>query len=149
MSYLVEKLWGFDIAQKVSRNFLMDFPRQNTQFNLALNDQKQHKDERILAAQSWIESHFSSEFLMEELADKVGLSLRNLSRRFKNSTGNTPNQYLQKVRIEIAKDLLKTTEMSVDQITYRVGYVDVSSFCKLFKKVTQQTPSEYRAENNL
>ena len=53
------------------------------------------------------------------------------------------------MRIEIAKDLLKTTEMGVDQITYRIGYVDVSSFCKLFKKLTQQTPSEYRAENNV
>ncbi|SDU20174.1 transcriptional regulator, AraC family with amidase-like domain [Pseudomonas pohangensis] len=143
--YLLEKLWGVSVAAKVSRHFLMDIPRAPVEFQLALDQQKQHKDSRIQTAQQWLESNFSSDFLLEEVAEKVCLSLRSFRRRFKDATGETPMQYLQRIRLETAKQLLATSTLGVDQVSYRVGYEDASYFCRIFKQKLKVTPGEYRA----
>jgi transcriptional regulator GlxA family with amidase domain len=106
---------------------------------------KQHDDKQILAAQQWIESNFSSDFLLEEVADKVGLGLRSFMRRFKKAAGATALHYLQRVRIETAKELLRNSSLSIEQISYRVGYEDTSFFCRLFKRNERLTPGDYRS----
>ncbi len=145
--YLLEKIWGVSIAAKVSRHFLMDIPRAPMEFQLALDQQKNHNDSRIHAAQQWLESNFSSDFLLDEVADKVGLSLRSFRRRFKDATGETPMHYLQRIRLETAKQLLTTSTLGVDQIGFRVGYEDASYFSRLFKQKLNITPGEYRANS--
>lgn len=142
--YLLEKLWGVSVAAKVARHFLMDVPSAPFEFQLALEQQKEHSDDKIKNAQEWLESNFSSEFMMEELADRVGLSLRSFRRRFNDATGESPIQYLQRIRLETAKQLLANSALSVDQIAYRVGYEDGSYFTRLFRKKVGQTPSEFR-----
>jgi len=122
--YLMEKVWGVEVAARVSRHFLMDIPESPVEFQLALDQQKRHKDSRIQAAQQWMEANFSSEFLLEEVADRVGLSLRSFRRRFQTATGDPPMQYLQRIRLETAKQLLATSILGVDQIAYRVGVDD-------------------------
>ncbi|WP_339806678.1 helix-turn-helix domain-containing protein [uncultured Marinobacter sp.] len=145
-TYLMEKIWGVAIAQKISQSFLMDIPRENPFFKLAFDDQKRHADKQVLAAQQWLESNFSSDFLLEEVADKVGLSLRSFMRRFKRETGDTPVHYLQRIRIETAKELLRSSSLSIDEISFRVGYEDVSFFCRIFKRNTKMTTSEFRKQ---
>jgi len=144
--YLLERLWGVPVAARVSRHFLMDIPRAPVEFQLALDQQKQHTDSRIQLAQQWLETHFSSHFLLEEVAQKVGLSLRSFRRRFKDASGETPMQYLQRIRIETAKQLLTTSNLGIDQIGYRVGYEDASYFSRVFKQKLHVTPGEYRAQ---
>ena len=63
---------------------------------------------------------------------------------FKKATGELPLKYLQRVRIDAAKERLETTRESIDKITWAVGYKDVSSFCRLFKQHTQISPRAYR-----
>lgn len=147
-NYLMEKTWGVEVAAKVSRHFLMDMPESPVEFQLALDQQKRHNDSRIQSAQQWMESHFSSDFLLDEVADKVGLSLRSFRRRFKDATGEPPMQYLQRIRLETAKQLLATSILGVDQIAYRVGFDDASYFSRLFKRKAGVTPSEYRAQRS-
>jgi transcriptional regulator GlxA family with amidase domain len=142
--YLIERIYGVSTAQRVSQSFLMDMPRESPEFRLAFDVQKGHKDRQILAAQQWLESNFSSDFLMDEVADKVGLSHRSFMRRFKKATGDTPLNYLQRVRIETARELLRDSSLSIDQISYRVGYEDASFFNRLFKKAVNETPGAYR-----
>ena len=86
--------------------------------------------------------------LLDEVADKVGLSLRSFRRRFKDATGEPPMQYLQRIRLETAKQLLATSILGVDQIAYRVGFDDASYFSRLFKRKAGVTPSEYRAQRS-
>ena len=69
-------------------------------------------------------------------------------RRFKNACDTTPWQYLQSLRIEHARKLLETTSMSLEKLVYAVGYEDMSSFTRLFKKTTGLSPSQYRAKFN-
>ncbi len=142
--YLMERIYGIETAQRVSESFLMDVPRETPEFQLAFDKQKQHADRQVLAAQQWLESNFSSDFLMEELADKVGLGLRSFTRRFKQATGDTPLNYLQRVRIETAKELLRNSSLSIEQIGYRVGYEDASYFSRLFKREVGTTPGDFK-----
>ena len=143
--YLIERIWGIDVAQKVAQNFLMDMHREAPAFQLVFDQQKRHEDKLILQAQQWLEANFSADFLLEEVADKIGLGLRSFMRRFKKATGDTPLNYLQRIRVETAKELLEHSAMSVDEISYRVGYEDTSFFCRLFKRNTNSTPSEFRS----
>jgi transcriptional regulator GlxA family with amidase domain len=70
----------------------------------------------------------------------IGMGARNFKRRFKKATGDTPQQYLQRLRIEEAKRKLETTKESMDDITYQVGYEDSSSFRRLSKKTHGALP---------
>jgi len=81
---------------------------------------------------------------MEALASELAISPRHFVRRFKTATGETPLAYLQRIRIEAAKQTLETTSEPIDVITRQVGYEDTNSFRKLFKKNTGLSPKEYR-----
>ncbi len=81
---------------------------------------------------------------VDGVAKKVGISLRHFNRRFKQATGESPLKYLQRKRIDAAKEILETTKDSIDEITWAVGYQDVSSFCRLFKQTTYLSPKAYR-----
>ncbi|MFT6047135.1 MAG: transcriptional regulator GlxA family with amidase domain [Arenicella sp.] len=72
------------------------------------------------------------------------MSQRTFNRRFKLATNMTPVQYLQNRRLEAAKELLRTSNLSIKEISYRVGYIDVSYFTKLFKAFASITPRKYR-----
>ncbi len=60
------------------------------------------------------------------------------------TTGELPLKYLQRVRVDAAKERLETTRDSIDKITWAIGYKDVSSFSRLFKQHTQISPRAYR-----
>jgi transcriptional regulator GlxA family with amidase domain len=74
----------------------------------------------------------------------VAMSTRNFIRRFKTATGNTPIEYIQRVRIESAKHALESGGEPVDSIASRSGYGDAGSFRAIFKRVTGVSPMEYR-----
>ena len=72
------------------------------------------------------------------------MSLRAFERRFKKATGDTPRVYLRRVRVDAAKRLLETSNFSFAEITFRVGYEDVSSFRRVFIKNVGLLPGEYK-----
>lgn len=82
---------------------------------------------------------------MEELAVLVGMSPRTFARRFKAATGDTPINYLHRLRINTAKHLLESDLKSVRQVSREVGYEDLTFFRRLFKRYTGTPPREYRA----
>jgi len=81
---------------------------------------------------------------MRKLAELFGMSQRNFTRRFRSATNMTPVQYLQSQRLREAKELLQNSNLSIAEIAFRVGYIDVSYFTKLFKQFASITPKEYR-----
>jgi transcriptional regulator GlxA family with amidase domain len=72
------------------------------------------------------------------------MSVRSLFRYFEKHKGITPLEFVQVMRIERAKQLLELTHESVESITPKCGYEDVSSFRKLFRKRIGMTPKQYR-----
>ena len=83
-------------------------------------------------------------FTMDLLAEQMEVSQRTLIRRFKQAIGVKPTAYLQSLRIETAKRLLENSSLSLEDVVAQIGYVDVSSFRRLFKQRTNMTPREYR-----
>lgn len=82
------------------------------------------------------------------LASQLNLSADYLSQVLKISTGQTTQQHIQNKLIEKAKEKLSTTDLSVSEIAYELGFEYPQSFSKLFKSKTNQTPLEFRAGFN-
>ncbi len=89
-------------------------------------------------------SYYNEEITLEIISEKFDIRIRSLNRRFKQATGKSPIQYLQQVRMENAQELLKTSNLSVAEVAYSVGYPDNSYFSALFRKAVGMLPKEYR-----
>jgi transcriptional regulator GlxA family with amidase domain len=104
----------------------------------------EHNDNAISGAQEWLHENFHRNFLLEATARRVGMSLRNFVRRFKQATGDSPLIYLQKLRIAAAKRLLESDHRTMQEIGGAVGYQDVAFFRQVFQRHTGVSPSAYR-----
>lgn len=142
--YLIEKFCSKETAIWISKVFQLDIDRQSQKPFVIFNRQKAHADEAIGQAQTYIEQHFAEALTVTGLASRFAFSRRNFIRRFKEAVGNTPIEYIQRVRMEAAKRLLETSTKSVEEVIYQTGYSDGKSFRTLFKKFTGCLPSEYR-----
>ena len=103
----------------------------------------------IERARRWLNQHMDQEWNMAELADYCHTSPRTLLRRFQKAVGLSPVQYTQQLRVERAKALLESTMLSLEDITGRCGYANVSTFSTVFKRWAQITPREYRTRFGL
>ena len=146
---IIEQLFGPSVARDVAAQFLLGFNRDYSHWNIKFDGQKYHQDRQVLNAQQWLERHYAMSVNIAELATELGMSQRTLLRRFTAAVGESPQHYLQRLRIEASKHLLQTTNMKVVEIASRSGYADLSSFNRSFKKTTGQTPSEYRAASKI
>jgi transcriptional regulator GlxA family with amidase domain len=143
-AYLVEKYCGAETARFISKIFLIDINKGPQTAYAIFSAQKNHPDEAIMEAQDLIERLGARCPSVPELAKRVAMSKRNFIRRFKSATGNTPIEYVQRVRVESAKHALESGGDPVDTIAGRSGYEDAGSFRKVFKRLTGVTPMEYR-----
>jgi len=102
----------------------------------------------IYKAQTYIEENLSERISFEELASKLAISRRNFDRRFVKATGNTPVEYLQRVKIEVAKSSLEKGRKSIFEVMHEVGYSDDKAFREVFKKIAGVSPLDYRTKYN-
>ncbi len=142
--YLIEKYCGHDVALQTAKAMISDMGRTLQSPYSIFQFQKDHDDPQILAVQEFLESEYAQPHSYRELASRFGMSRRTFERRFKESTGDTPLLYLQRVRVEAAKRMLETANLSFDEIAFRVGYQDSNSFRGIFLKHTGVLPKQYR-----
>jgi len=102
-------------------------------------------DEKLLASiMESINRHLDNDGLTIDLiADEVGLSRVHLHRKMKDLTGQTPHDFIRKVRLKKAAELLQAGKMNVSEVTYTCGFSSPTSFSALFKKVYGVSPSQY------
>ncbi len=141
---IIEMLFGPSVARQISQEFLIGFNRSYTLANVTFDGQKYHNDGKVLTAQQWLERNYDQDVSIEVVAADVGMSPRNFSRRFKQATGDSPSLYLQRVRIEAAKDVLRNTSLSIAEVAYKVGYADESYFSRVFKRICGDLPHVFR-----
>lgn len=110
----------------------------------AAERKKQEDNRPIRLAKQYIQKHYEEPLTLEELSAVVGLSPTYLSTVFKKDTGMTFLEYLSKVRMDMAKKLLKETNDTVAAVCRQVGYSDVRHFTKTFTKYSGLKPNEYR-----
>ncbi len=142
--YIVEKFCGRKAAVESAKTMVLDLGREKQTPYDCFFVPKDHGDTLIIKAQEWIEEHQTEAINYDWLAQKFRMSRRSLERRFKNAVGVTPLGYLQKLRVEYAKHLLEEGIQTFNEITYQVGYEDISFFRKIFIRLTGLRPKEYQ-----
>lgn len=113
-----------------------------------VNDRKTvhplHKQKVVKKVKTYIDEHYTSELSLEEIGKHACLSPSYVSYLFKSITGENYTEYLKKVRMRKAKDLLKQLDLKVYEIADMVGYHEYKYFALQFKKMFGISPSEYR-----
>lgn len=140
----IQRYYSKSVASHVERHFFHEIRQAFQSSTSLLEKENSHPDEDIIQTQIWLRDNYSKEIKLNDVAAQFGMSPRTFSRRFKNATGSTPLNYLQQIRIDVAKDLLQTSNLTVSEIMFRVGYHDATHFTSLFKKSLGVAPSEYR-----
>jgi transcriptional regulator GlxA family with amidase domain len=146
--FLVEKYFDRQTAILCSKVFQIDFDRISQSPFFIFQTQKNHGDELVCRAQTYIEGNLSGKTSFEELASKLAVSRRNFDRRFIKATGNTPVEYLQRVKVEVAKKTLENGRKSIFEVMSEVGYSDDKAFREVFKKITGLSPLDYKTKFN-
>ncbi len=101
---------------------------------------------RINLIFNFVQEEFTRPIPLDEIADKVSMSVPGFCRYFKKITGKTFVQFVNEYRLVHAAKLLHEKQISITDICYESGFSNFSHFNKLFKKFTGRTPSEYRNE---
>ncbi|WP_323756554.1 GlxA family transcriptional regulator [Roseivirga sp.] len=142
--YILEKYTDRDTAILASKYFAIDIDRSSQSSFAIFNGQKGHNDEAVKLAQQYLEENFQEKVSVDQVAEHVAVSRRSFERRFKQATGNTVLEYLQRIKIEAAKRSFESSRKNINEVMFDVGYTDTKAFRNVFKKITGLTPIEYR-----
>lgn len=100
--------------------------------------------ELIKKAKNILDAAYNKQIDLSYVSKELGVSVNHLIRLFKQYTDFTPLQYITKMRVEKAKELLKQSNMNILEIAYATGFKSLSNFYKCFKEQTGHTPNEHR-----
>lgn len=126
---------------------LADFTRQNAKNRLALQEQKSHAQIQVEQAIRWLTLQHSQPVTIDEMAQSLGYHRTYLAKIFKQQTGMSPKDYLHRVRMERALQLLGKP-LTIKEVASSVGFNDALYFSKQFKKWYGYSPTEYRENHS-
>ncbi|MEU6097643.1 GlxA family transcriptional regulator [Streptomyces sp. NPDC047079] len=142
---LVDDDLGAARALEVAKYLVLYFkrPGAQTQFSMVLDTQLTDR-EPIRGVQDWIQENLHRTLPVSELAQRASMSPRHFARVFGQTVGMTPGQYVRRLRIARARQLLEATDLSVRQIASRCGFTAIETFLRAFAAVVGLTPAQYR-----
>ena len=106
--------------------------------------EKEQTNQFVRQVKEFVEQNIREELSVEDLAGQVHLNVDYLNRIFKKETGSTLGNYVTSQKMERAKFLLLKTDWSIGDVAAAVGYYNYSSFNRSFKKMTGESPQEWR-----
>lgn len=142
--HFIELLYGPAVAIEIARHFTHELKRSHESQLLDLDQRNTHHDEVIIEIQEWMQNNFHRDVGAADIAERFRLSIRSLNRRFRLAAGTTPLRYLQEVRIDHARQLLKSSNLSIAEVAAQVAYQNNGHFTGLFRRFNSLTPKEYR-----
>jgi transcriptional regulator GlxA family with amidase domain len=142
--YLIARTVGVDIAMQVARVNLIDWHDVGQQPFARLARTRQVEDAIVARCQIWIAEHYHEPNPVRSMVRLSGLAERTFKRRFQQATGMPPLEYVHTVRLEEAKQMLETSDASIESIAQEVGYEDAAFFGRLFRRRVHLTPAQYR-----
>ncbi|MDY3249019.1 MAG: helix-turn-helix domain-containing protein, partial [Candidatus Choladocola sp.] len=111
-----------------------------------IGDRKEEQSDSVVKkAKAYIQEHFSEDVSLDDVSREVNISPYYFSKIFKEESGENFIEYLTKVRMEKAKEMLANPDLSIKEVSAMSGYADPNYFSRLFKKQTDMTPREYKA----
>lgn len=132
------------VMRQLGKFLIIDTAPREQRYYQSFNPRFDHGDDVIHKIQTRMQSKFHTRLTVASLAKKSHLSERTFARHFIQATGFKANEYLQRLRIQKACELLESTTKTFEVIAYDVGYEDVSACRKSFVKIVGLTPKEFR-----
>ncbi len=142
--YLIARYCGYRNAIETAKVFLISGHSEGQSPYSVMTRPMDSSDGPIADCQIWIADHYATSNPVEKMTERSGLNARTFSRRFRAVTGFTPIEYVQALRVEEAKQMLETDQLSNDDVGAAIGYDDPASFRRVFKRGTGLSPAAYR-----
>ncbi len=142
---IVEADHGAELAHQAA-GWLVVFvhrPGGQSQFSAQLRAQRASTTS-IADLQGWLADHLDENLSVETLAARVGMSPRTFARVFRRETGTTPAAFVEELRVEAARRLLETTDLTVSAVAVRVGMKHSETLHRAFNRRLHTTPDRYR-----
>lgn len=146
MSDVRETVWRCDSMEQLER-MIAEWTVDLEHPNMLLLQDKGHGGQLILKAIEHMKQHYREDLTLQDVADSIHVSKSYFSNLFKKQTGQNFIDFLIDLRLQSAKALLAKNECKVYEVAEKSGFNDVKYFSKLFKKMTQMTPMEYREKH--
>lgn len=141
-SRLFRKLKNNICSEVKVKKYILNLSEESS--NSIYDDNEKTNVTAIKLAKQYIINNFNKNITLKEVADEVFLSQNYLSELFKKEMGEGFYDFLSRYRIQVAKDLLLTTNLRVYEVAQNVGYNDSITFGRAFKKLTGATPNSFR-----
>lgn len=144
--HMVRRWYGAEIANRIARRMVVAPHRQGGQTQYI--EQPLHDGrggDRLSELLNWMVANLSEAHCLNTLAERVAMSRRNFTRRFRELTGTTVGQWLLGQRLAYAQRMLETTQQSIEDIAQHVGFGSAVSLRQHFNQAYQTSPSAYRA----
>lgn len=142
--YITGRFAGPEEAQRLAKINLFDWHHSGQNPYAQIMTKPQMADATIRSVQEWVADHYAMPEIVTEMVRRSGLNSKTFSRRFRAATSHSALDYVQRIRVEEAKQLIETSDMPIDQISETVGYRDCPSFIRIFRKLVGETPAAYR-----
>lgn len=142
---LVAQFMHPNVMRLLGKNLIVDTGRREQRYYESFSPKLDHGDQAILKAQHYLQQHFHESITTTILSKQSILTGRTFLRRFVKATGLKPTQYLQKLRIKEACNLIESTNGTFESISLKVGYEDTSAFRKTFLKIIGLTPRAFKS----
>ncbi|MDO6763097.1 GlxA family transcriptional regulator [Agarivorans sp. 1_MG-2023] len=132
------------IMRQLGKNMVIDTGLREQRYYQSFKPSFEHGDNDIIKVQHFLQSHYPKSINIALLCQQCFLTERTLLRRFVKATGLKPIQYLQKLRVQKACELIENSQLKLEAIALKVGYEDPGAFRKVFIKVIGLSPREFR-----
>jgi transcriptional regulator GlxA family with amidase domain len=141
----VEEDCGAGLAHEAARELVLFLRRPGGQPQLSVSLASQASEmASIRELQIWIADHLTAGLSVEDLADRMSMSVRNFERVFTREVGTTPAQYVLQMRVEAARRQLERTDKGLKQVASAAGFGSVDGMRRAFVRLLGTTPSGYR-----
>lgn len=137
------QLEGFTSVQQ----YIAFFEHFLTNIVNVIMEKREDHDAILAFLLDYASRHYNEDMSLETVADKLSLSSGYVSKYFKEKTGSNFSDFLNELRIQKAKELLQYSNCKIQDVASQVGYFNVNSFIRMFRKVTGIPPGEYRRMN--
>jgi transcriptional regulator GlxA family with amidase domain len=141
----VEEDCGAGLAHEAARELVLFLRRPGGQPQVSISLASQASEmSSIRELQIWIAEHLTSRLSVDDLAERMAMSVRNFERVFTREVGTTPSQYVLQVRVEAARRQLERTDGGLKQVASIAGFCSVDVMRRAFVRLLGITPSRYR-----
>lgn len=144
--HLVRRDHGNAVCNIVARRLNIPPHREGAQSQFALRPVVDFPDSRFIEVIDWMRENCTKEMRISDLAQQAAMSVRTFFRRFRETTGQSPYDWLIMERVAVARDLLERSGMSIDQIAFHSGFGGPETMRMHFKRIVGRTPVDYRKQ---